>query len=492
MRTVALAAAALAGSLLAGPACRTPHPPPPTAPPAVVQADSVGLSPGPSPSSPDVSGAPRAEQDAPLGQLLNMDAALLATDLTEKSLDEAVTLPAAIFYFSTGCPHCWNVAPEFQAACEALAGQGVHCVAIASSSSRLGPVREFAEQTGLGCPALVDYAGGYRDANGMTSTPTVLYVDEGGTVVHRADPFFRGASLGLRMAVARDRGTDPNAVWGTGGYVGSRACAACHEEAYNSWLLSPHAVAIRRLPGDTHEDPACLACHATAAGREGGFEDMVATGHLRDVGCEACHGPSGGHRAEDHAGERADPRESCTACHDGGHTLAFDLPRALPLIDHGLAGSLPREQWNGRRLDMEEGRFERSALAITPGPCAGSASCAACHADEHASWAAGPHGKALDTLREAASHRDPSCLACHTARTVCGEGGGRTKEPGVACEACHGPGGAHVDSGGQTGLGGVGPGHAKPCVVEPVCRSCHTDVRDPGWALEARLAGVHP
>jgi len=478
--------------ILAGLSCRSSQAPPPGAPPAAVQADAAAPPAATPPRAGGTTSTQSPPEEADPTERVDFDVALLATDMTEKRLDEAAPLPVAIFYFSTGCPHCWNVAPEFQEACDAFADQGVSCIAIASAASRLGGVREFTEQTRLSCPAYVDYAGGYRDAHGMTSTPTVLYVDEGGDVVHRADPFFRGASLALRMAVARDRGGDPDAVWGHGDYVGSRACAACHEVQYNSWLLSPHSVSIRRLPGDTHEDPACLACHATATGVEGGFVDLTTTGHLRDVGCESCHGPSGGHTASGLSPDRVDPRSRCTACHDGGHSLGFDLGAAVAQIDHRLAETLPRERWNGRRLDVEEGRFERVGLRMAPGECAGSASCEACHEAQYTSWSEGPHGGALETLREAGSHRDPSCLACHVPEGGCEEGPRGAKETGIGCEACHGPGSAHVSSGGQAQLGGVGPAHAHECVVEPFCRTCHTDVRDPTWELAPRLAGVHP
>ena len=432
--------------------------------------------------------APPAEAEESMR--LDRSVVLLAADLTEQKLLDAAPLPLAILYFSTSCPHCWNVAGEFQQACDAMAPLGVNCIAIASSGSRLGEVREFAEQTGLTCPAFVDYAGAYRDAHGMSSTPTALYVNETGVVVHGADPFFRGAGLALRMAAAEDRGMDPDSAWVAGAHLGARACAACHEAAYNSWLLSAHSVAIRDLPGDTHEDPACLRCHATAHGQEDGFVDLATTSHLRDVGCESCHGPSGGHTPAGKDPDRSDPRDGCLQCHDGDHGLSFDLERALPGIDHSLAETLPREQWGTRRLDIEEGRLPRTALTLPSDDCTGSASCEECHAEIHAAWAASPHGQARATLVEAGSGRDPVCLGCHVPQSPCGTR--KRREPGVTCEACHGPGRAHLDTEGTAPLGGLTPAHAVECVVEPSCRACHTDVRDPDWELAPRMDGIHP
>jgi len=437
-------------------------------------------------SPPPADGVPT---EPPLPRL-DRSAALLATDLSEQSLADVAPLPLAILYFSTSCPHCWNVAGEFQAACDTVAAQGVRCIAVASSASRLGGVRDFVAQTGLTCPAFIDYAGAFRDAHGLSSTPVALYVDEGGTIVHGSDPFYRGAGLALRMAVAGDRGGDPDGAWVAGAHVGSRACAPCHETEYNSWLLSSHSVAIRNLPGDSHEDPSCLRCHATGHGQPDGFVDLTGTGHLRDVGCEACHGPSGGHTPEGLDPGRVDPKTRCTGCHDGGHGLTFSLDRALPGVDHQRAATLPREQWGARRLDVEESRLPRLASVMPTGACAGSASCEECHGAVHAAWAAGPHGQARATLAAQGSARDPACLACHVPESPCETRKGR--EPGVSCEACHGPGRAHVDSEGEAPLGGLIPAHATGCVVEPLCRDCHTDIRDPGWELAPRLQGVHP
>jgi len=100
--------------------------------------------------------------------------------------------------------------------------------------------------------------------------------------------------------------------------------------------------------------------------------------------------------------------------------------------------------------------FFHSTLAI-PGKkheYVGNRVCETCHGDDtignqHALWLTSPHAKAVQTLKtekalsiagsikikEPAS--DVKCLRCHTT------GGGRvnkTRDEGVGCEACHGPG----------------------------------------------------
>jgi hypothetical protein len=43
-------------------------------------------------------------------------------------------------------------------------------------------------------------------------------------------------------------------------------------------------------------DPTCVGCHVTGYLQPGGTRDLaLATGRLRDVGCESCHGPGAEH-----------------------------------------------------------------------------------------------------------------------------------------------------------------------------------------------------
>jgi len=415
---------------------------------------------------------------------------LLATDMTEVDLGQAISPPAVLLYFSTSCPHCWNVAGEFQDSCDRLVAQGIQCAGIVSSSSRLGAAREFAEQTGLTASLYLDYAGRFRATYEMVSTPTALVFDESGEVLMRADPFYSGASLELEMTLAEHAGRSKDSVWREGVYYGARPCSICHDVAYNSWLLSPHSLAIMRL-GDDYQDPACQRCHATAAGEDGGFTSLEATSHLRDVGCEACHGPGGGHGPE--GVRKGAPLERCAGCHDESHSLDPDYDAMFQALDHKLAGSLPRDQWNARRLELEEGRFEHLGTAIPAGDAIGSAACESCHADEYAAWASGPHAHARETLKEQHSHKDEACLACHVPPKPYGSSKGlRAKEAGIGCEACHGPGKAHAASeDGSQPPPGLRKEHAVECVVEPVCKRCHTKLRDPDWDRSVRMAGIH-
>ena len=466
--------AALAGVAVAL-SCRTPHGvAAPSAPPAAATAGD----------------APLAEASAPVAasRLLQGSIPLLATDMTEADLSEVVSLPALILYFSTSCPHCWIVAPEFQESCGRLQAHGIQCLGIVSSSSRLGSMRDFAEQTGLDCPLYLDYAGEFRDSYVMTSTPTGVFFDENGHIAFQAQPYYRGAALTVEMALAEEQGRVPSSVWREGAYAGPRSCASCHDEAYNSWLLSSHAVTMVRMPGETHLDPACIACHTTAAGEPGGFVNLTDTSHLRDVGCEACHTASGGHRP-DGTVTAVDPRTRCASCHDPDHTMDLDLDTMVAVLDHEVAATVPRARWEMRRLKLAEGRHERVGLAMPQGKCAGSTRCAECHPDQAEAWTNGPHGHAMATLEEAGSQRDKTCLACHAPTDPCAQPK-KGAWAGIGCETCHGAGAEHsVDGTGP--VTGLRPSHAEYCVVEPTCRRCHTEARDPGWELGTRMQGIH-
>src|SRR5262249_8041783 len=100
-------------------------------------------------------------------------------------------------------------------------------------------------------------------------------------------------------------------------YVGSEACAACHNkdpknnhgkrDAYAIWLESKHAHAYKTLetaknPSLRQFDGECLKCHTIGFGYKTGFVDEatdVANGiSLKNVGCESCHGPCSDHVAK--------------------------------------------------------------------------------------------------------------------------------------------------------------------------------------------------
>lgn len=73
--------------------------------------------------------------------------------------------------------------------------------------------------------------------------------------------------------------------------------------------------------------------------------------------------------------------------------------------------------------------------------------CRSCHMKEFKVWKKTKHGTNFETLK-GDERKNPDCLKCHT--TGYGKPGGFVSEEktpelkGTGCEACHGPGSAHV------------------------------------------------
>ncbi len=175
--------------------------------------------------------------------------------------------------------------------------------------------------------------------------------------VRQLDGLYRAMVKGRRylLDILRTRESGPT-------YVGSSACAACHQAIYNDWKRSPHAVALETLQNvNYHWDPECLRCHVVGWERStdadwtvwsSGFRDPARTPFLGGVGCENCHGPGSAHAARPkeralfrlRAGStpagpnrRLPGRETCLRCHDAENSHGFAAgyeAQYLPAVDH--------------------------------------------------------------------------------------------------------------------------------------------------------------
>jgi 2',3'-cyclic-nucleotide 2'-phosphodiesterase (5'-nucleotidase family) len=121
-------------------------------------------------------------------------------------------------------------------------------------------------------------------------------------------------------------------------YVGSAACARCHEPATAFWRTTKHARALATLEAAHRgKSAACVGCHVTGYFQPGGTEDLsVATTRLRDIGCEACHGPGSAHVASPAAAgaiARKVPEAVCLGCHTPDQTnTGFDYAAFLGAV----------------------------------------------------------------------------------------------------------------------------------------------------------------
>ena len=88
-------------------------------------------------------------------------------------------------------------------------------------------------------------------------------------------------------------------------YVGTAQCAGCHAAEFAKWKAPAntvsHSNAMNTLvkeakrPSLREFDGECVRCHTVGFEYKTGYVDDVKTPHLRDVGCESCHGPGSGH-----------------------------------------------------------------------------------------------------------------------------------------------------------------------------------------------------
>lgn len=140
------------------------------------------------------------------------------------------------------------------------------------------------------------------------------------------------AALDLRINVhnreAYAERTPPAPAEGAPHYVGSQACASCHQEAFNWWQGHPHGRAYATLEAvnkEFHLD--CVGCHVTGYERPGGSTVTYnLDGALTNVGCENCHGPASQHISDPTVHSlRAETEEStCTGCHNEEHSDLFN------------------------------------------------------------------------------------------------------------------------------------------------------------------------
>jgi len=127
---------------------------------------------------------------------------------------------------------------------------------------------------------------------------------------------------------------------GTKHYVGSKVCGECHQSQYETFLKyakkahSYKSVEKMKKGLTPKEIKGCYRCHTTGYGEPGGFVSEEATPHLKNLGCETCHGPGSLH-VESEDGEDIIAEvdvKSCSRCHNKERVAAF---RYKPILHAG-------------------------------------------------------------------------------------------------------------------------------------------------------------
>jgi len=104
-------------------------------------------------------------------------------------------------------------------------------------------------------------------------------------------------------------------------YAGSASCGVCHEYEYGRWSQNAHAHAYATLEGvGSHLDPECVVCHVVGMEYEKGFISEQKTSHLKNVGCENCHGPGSEHIMTAGKAKLTEPKSACIDCHTPEHS----------------------------------------------------------------------------------------------------------------------------------------------------------------------------
>lgn len=99
-------------------------------------------------------------------------------------------------------------------------------------------------------------------------------------------------------------------------FVGSQTCKRCHEYEYDKWSTKAHAGAFATLEEvSSAYDPECVVCHVVGMEYESGFVTGEKTPHLKDVGCENCHGPGSKHVLASGQTATIPPKMACLDCH---------------------------------------------------------------------------------------------------------------------------------------------------------------------------------
>ena len=156
--------------------------------------------------------------------------------------------------------------------------------------------------------------------------------------ISTAKSFIRLAVLSLFIitppSICHSEETEPQL------YVGSLACKPCHEIEYGRFISyakkSKSFLSIERMQKGLNQDDIkkCYACHTTGYGKPGGFISIEETPHLKNAGCEVCHGPGERHLKSEAATDIKTKitMTDCEACHTSERIKAF---RYKPIIHGG-------------------------------------------------------------------------------------------------------------------------------------------------------------
>jgi len=119
-------------------------------------------------------------------------------------------------------------------------------------------------------------------------------------------------------------------------------------------------------------------------------------------------------------------------------------------------------------------------VTVNGKPLATSVACSQCHLSQYIKWANSGHGHPSEKTVSRWYEVDASCFNCHATGARMGDSADGITTIGlsdVQCEACHGPGAAHVAK--------PAKGYGRIADMKTTCLRCHTSETSPGFDLNA-------
>jgi hypothetical protein len=216
------------------------------------------------------------------------------------------------------------------------------------------------------------------------------------------------------------------------GYVGSKACFACHEGIYRSFLKTDMGRSMRAA---SDFDPASLP--ASASVPIGSSNRML----------RVFHDQKGWHQSETEAGVFSEEHTLEYVVGSGANGLTFLIRRGNCLFQAPLSFYSRIGKW-----DVSPG-YETIDIGFTR---AVPEACLACHS-----------GRTQPVANRKGAYQDPPF-----------------SELAIGCENCHGPGEQHVRTAGKRSGSIVNPAKLSPRLAEEICMNCHqrgdTRILQPG------------
>lgn len=157
--------------------------------------------------------------------------------------------------------------------------------------------------------------------------------------------------------------------------AGSQKCQQCHAAQMTVWQDSNHAQAWTTLEKNNQQfNEDCLICHVTLPFYD---TDKVKAGNLllmlpkslKNIGCEACHGPAAAHSAGQGKVPVARPDEKiCLGCHTPDHDDNFIFTEKAKRLGCTSSAQAQKLEQKKQVKKMEEKEESTASEAADPPP----------------------------------------------------------------------------------------------------------------------------